>query len=274
MAIPPDRIVTLLTDFGLSDGYVAAMKGVILDIHSQARIVDISHQIAPQQVAQASFVAQTAWPYFPPGTVHVAVVDPGVGSERRAIVLVNERAVFVGPDNGVLSSALPDSCRPAALAPEAVAVPDGTRVFELTERRYQLDSVSVTFHGRDIFAPAAAHLALGVRPELLGQPVDSIIALPPLRARKSADGSLQASVIHIDRFGNAVVSVRAEDLGGGQFSIQVAGRVVRGPVRTYAEAAGLAAIVGSAGYVEIALKDGDAAAALGVAVGDPVVVRG
>lgn len=270
MAAKP--IITLTTDFGLADPYVAAMKGVILGLNPRATIVDISHDVRPQRLLQAVFITGAAWSSFPPDAVHVVVVDPGVGTERRALVIETSRGVFVGPDNGALSAALPDDTRPAAGC-EAVRPPAGSRAFAITNRRYLREPVSATFHGRDVFAPAATHLSLGVAPSELGEPVDAVLAFAPLRALRRLDGTLQAQIVHIDRFGNAITDVRAEDLPDGAFSIELAGRSVPGPVRTYAGAAGLAAIVGSSGYVEIALPNGNASVTLGVDIGDSALLR-
>ena len=267
-------IITLTTDFGLADQYVASMKGVILGLNPRATIVDVSHEVEPQRLLQAVFLTQAAWPLFPPGAVHVVVVDPGVGSERRSIVLESPRGLFLGPDNGVLSAALPEEARPPAdVGLASVAVPPGRRAFTITNPRYLREPPSATFHGRDIFAPAAAHLTLGLPPEALGEPVEALLAFPSLRARRCHDGSLQAQVVHIDRFGNVVTDVLAEDLPEGGFVVELAGQSVAGPVRTYAEATGLTALVGSSDYLEVALPNGSAAQALGVDIGDAALVR-
>jgi hypothetical protein len=273
-ADPQRPIVTLTTDFGLTDPYVAAMKGGLLSINPWLTIVDVTHDVLQGRVLQAVFLTQCAWPFFPADAIHVAVVDPGVGTERRAIALETPRGRYVGPDNGVLSSALPDAARPGASeAPGLMQLPAGYRGVSITNRRYMLEPVSATFHGRDIFAPAAAHLAVGVPIDDLGEQIDSIIALPPLRATRDADGSLRARVLHIDRFGNVITDVRAVDLPEAPFVVDIAGRAVPGPVRTYAVATGLAAIVGSSGYLEIALPNGSAADELGVDIGAAAVLR-
>lgn len=269
-----DPVITLTTDFGLSDPYVAAMKGVILAINPRAAIVDVSHAVQPQRLLQAVFITQAAWPFFASDTVHVAVVDPGVGTERRAVVLVTPCGRFVGPDNGVLSAALPEEARPTSdPGPAPVALPAGYRAFAITNLRYLREPVSATFHGRDVFAPAAAHLSLGVAAEELGEPVKELLVFPPLRARRCADGALRGGVVHIDRFGNVVTDARVEDLPAGAFTVELAGRRVPGPVRTYAEAVELAALVGSAGYLEVVRPDGSAADELDVHIGDAVLVR-
>ena len=269
------RIITLTTDFGLADPYVAAVKGAILSVNPQATVVDISHEVAPQRIVQAVYLAGCAWPHFPPGSIHVAVVDPGVGTERRAVIVEGPGGLYVGPDNGVLSAALPEEARSMARGegPAAIPLPQGYRAFLIAEARFLRQPVSDTFHGRDVFAPAAAHLSLGVSPEEFGQRVGSLLALPPIRAEHRADGALVGRVLHVDRFGNLVTDVRAEDLPRGRLLVEIVGQTVGGPARTYAEAEGLTALVGSSGYLEVAEPGGSAAASLGAGVGEAVVVR-
>ncbi len=257
-------IITLTTDFGLTDGYVGAMKGVILGIVPTATIVDISHDIAPQDVRGAAYVLYAVCPYFPVGTVHLAVVDPGVGSQRPAIAVQIERATFVAPDNGVLSYALADQ--------------EVTGIVELTNRRYQRPSISHTFHGRDVFAPVAAHLARGLPLAELGSPRSEIVTLPLPRPQRRADGALVGQVIHIDRFGNLITSVREREMAwpvGEGVVVEVGGRAISGIRPTFASV-GVGepvAYVGSSGHVEVAVRQGNAARVLGVQVGDDVVVR-
>ena len=267
-------IITLTTDFGLADSYVGEMKGVILGINAQASIVDISHAVQPQRILQAVFMTQVAWRSFPTGAIHVSIVDPGVGTDRRAIALVTPRGHFVGPDNGVLSAALPEEARPQSPGgPTTVAVPAGCRAFTITNPQVLREPLSATFHGRDVFAPAAAHLSLGMPAETLGEPVDDLLAFPPIRAQRRADGALQAEVVHVDRFGNLVTDARAEDLPEGPFTVELAGRRVPGPVRTYAEATGPAALVTSSGYLAVFQPNGSAAETLGVEIGDGALLR-
>lgn len=272
--LPPSPIITLTTDFGLSDPYVAAMKGVLLEINPRAILVDISHDIRPQQILQATFVTQATWPYFSAGATHLVVVDPGVGTERRAVALATPSGYFVGPDNGVLSAALSDEARPGATGePKTVTLPAGYRAFSITNSRYLRGPVSATFHGRDVFAPAAAHLSRGVPIDELGEQLDAIIALPPLRAGRQPDGSLSGLVVHVDRFGNVITDIRAEDLPAREFVVELHRCRVAGPVRTYAEATVLSALVGSSGYLEIAVSNGNAARELGVDIGDATMLR-
>ncbi len=264
-------LITLLTDFGTRDTYVGQMKGVILSIVPGVQIVDLTHEVAPQRVEEGAFLLETALAAFPPGTIHLAVVDPGVGTARRAIAVATARAVFVGPDNGLLSAALPEAARP----PEGVAsvpVPEGIVAVELQNPAYRRAVVSATFHGRDIFAPAAAHLAAGLPLQALGPRIMELIALPPFRARRRPDGSLEAEIVSIDRFGNAITTARAADLPAEGFTVHVGGYAVPGPARTYAEAQGTAALVGSSGYLEIAVPGGSAAAALALRLGDRVSI--
>src|SRR3990172_6386438 len=216
----PAAIITLTTDFGLSDSYVAAMKGVMLGINPRALLIDVTHDVRPQQIVQAAFLTQAAWPHFPDGAIHLAVVDPGVGAGRRAVALETPRGCFLGPDNGVLSAALPDELRPAR-TPAPTVVPPGYRAYAITEPRYMLRPVSATFHGRDVFAPAAAHLSLGVPIGDRGGRLEALTALPPLRAQRAPDGALHGRVLHIDRFGNAITDIRAADLPAQELAVGV-----------------------------------------------------
>lgn len=263
-------IITLTSDFGLSDPYVAAMKGVILSIDPAVTIVDVTHDIRPQQVEEAVFLLEAAAPYFPEGTVHVVVVDPGVGTERRALAVASPAGYFVGPDNGVLAVALPETARVAG----EVALPDGMRAVAIEPERLGRGEISMTFHGRDVFAPAAAHLALGVRVETLGEPVRSLVSLPPFRAKRDAGGALAGRVVHVDRFGNLVTDVRASDLARGAVSVEIAGRRIDGLSATYgAEKGRLVALIDSSGYLEIAVTQGSAADMLEAHIGTAVGVR-
>jgi hypothetical protein len=269
-------IITLTTDFGLEDPYVAALKGVILAINPQVTIVDISHAVRPQAIEQGAFLLASAWPYFPRDSIHLGVVDPGVGTQRRALAIRTPAATFVGPDNGLLSPALPDEVREAAWGhdqPVPVRLPAGYRAVSLTNEAYFRQPVSSTFHGRDIFAPVAAHVSLGVPLAELGPPAEEVLALAPFRARRQPDGSLRGRVIHIDVFGNLVTDVRCEDLPAGRPTVEVAGRRIAGLSLTYQESAEILAVVGSSGYLEIAAPGASAAELLGAALGMPVVVR-
>ena len=245
-------LVTLLTDFGTADGYVAEMKGVLLTTVPEAMLVDLSHEIPPQDVESARLALARCWRRFPPATVHLVVVDPGVGSSRRALAVASDDRFLVGPDNGVLSPAL-------LLA--------GARAVELPVP----PSASPTFHGRDVFAPAAALLATGAPIDTLGAPVSDATVRRTPEARRRADGALEGEVIAIDRFGNAVTNLLSRRGG----VLEVAGRSL--PVRrTYAdvERGAAVALCGSSGLVEVAVRDGSAATVLGLTRGMPVVWKG
>lgn len=275
--MPRRPVITLTTDFGTADAYVAAMKGVVLGINPEATIVDISHDVGPQQVGQAAFILSNAWPYFHPGTIHVVVVDPGVGTERRALLLASASAFFVAPDNGVLSYVIENSCGPAGdasiEAPSPRQLCPKLRAFALTQSRYWRSPVSRTFHGRDIFAPVAAHLSLGVTPEEMGEAVDSALAFAVPRPRREAPGVLVGHIVHIDHFGNLVTDVTEADIAAGVVSVEIAGRSIQRLSQTYARGQGLMALVGSSGHLEVAVRDSSAAKLLKAKVGDTLKVR-
>jgi S-adenosylmethionine hydrolase len=258
------RVITLLTDFGLEDGYVAAMKGVIAGIAPEAHVVDVTHLVPPQDVAFARFRLLTVARFFPPGTIHVAVVDPGVGTARQAVAIrCRSGSCLVGPDNGLLSGAL-EADPPLA-------------VVQLTEPRFwRTATPSATFHGRDVFAPVAAHLARGVPLEALGPavPAEGLEMLelqPPTPVAGGVDGAVQAT----DRFGNLISNVPAALLpGDGSWRASIRGRTLAGH-RTYADVppGELLALVGSHGFVEVAVHRGDARRTLGTTVGERVEIR-
>jgi hypothetical protein len=244
-------VVTLLTDFGTADGYVAEVKGVLLTSAPGVQVIDLSHDIPPHEVDAARLAVARYWRRFPPGTIHLVVVDPGVGSARRAIAVLSDGRFLVGPDNGVLS--------PALLVP-------GARAISLEVPA----DAAPTFHGRDVFAPAAAALARGTPLDSLGGPLDEPEIRRTPEAVKEVDGWLRGEVIVIDRFGNAVTNL----LGVHGGDVRVGAREI--PLRrTYADVApGEAlALVGSSGLIEIAVRDGNAAATLGLARGAVVRVR-
>lgn len=258
-------IITLTTDFGLADGYVGTMKGVILGIDPTATIVDISHEIPPQDVCEAAYTLYAAYPYFPQGTVHVVIVDPGVGSERRAIALRTSRATFVAPDNGVLSY---------VVAREMVE-----EIVDLTNSRYHLSPVSCTFHGRDIFAPAAAHLARGIPLAEFGAPLTEVIVFPLPRPQVRPDRTIVGQVIHVDRFGNLITNIMVADLADSyplrEAVVEIKGQSIRGIVTTYAEVAPgeLLALIGSSDHLEISVSGGSASQALQAKMGDEVWLK-
>lgn len=253
------RRVTLLTDFGTGDGYVGAIKGVIASIAPAAPIDDASHDIPPGDVAAAAWTLARYWRLYPPGTVHLVVVDPGVGGDRRPLAAEVDGRLFVAPDNGVLTRVL------------AEAAPGG--IFLIANERYRRSRVSATFHGRDLFAPAAAYLAQGIAPAELGPPVSDPVLLPlrePVRSGNRAIGE----VVHVDRFGNLITNLPATWLAGA-VDVRITGRSV-GPLRrAYVGAApgDLLALVGSADLLEVAARDASAAALLGVGRGETVIVE-
>lgn len=270
MSDPP--VITLTTDFGLSDPYVAAMKGAILSLNPRVVLVDVTHDVQPQRVEQGAFLLELTLPHLPQDAVHLAVVDPGVGTERRALAVEGEQGTFVGPDNGLLSAALPPDARAGLTQPRHIALPRGLTAVSLSEERFHRQPVSETFHGRDVFAPVAAHLSLGAPLSDFGPPIGEMLALPPFRAHRGEDDTLTGRVLHVDRFGNLITDVRSEDLPSLPV-VEIAGRRIDAVARTYGTADALSAIVGSAGYLEIALPGGSAAAELSVEIGEPVIVR-
>ena len=255
-------VITLTTDFGQADGYVGAMKGVILSICPAAVLVDISHQIHPQAVEQAAYVLSTAAAYFPPGTVHLVVVDPGVGSERRPIAVQTARSTYVSPDNGVISLALTQD-------PVRQAV-------HLTKSSYHLSPASATFHGRDIFAPAAAHLACGTALDDMGEtlPVSELVELPIHAPQPQPGGGWRCAILHVDRFGNLITNFRIQSHQRG-LKVSAGGRWIEQLSRTFADVdpGDLLAYAGSNGYLEIAIREGSAADTLSLDAGDPVQIE-
>jgi S-adenosylmethionine hydrolase len=274
-------IITILTDFGVTDGYVAAVKAVILNINPRVVLVDVTHEIPPQDVQSGAFVLSTVYRYFPPGTIHLTVVDPCVGTDRAAVIVDTGEALYVTPDNGLLSFLLADKREPAAfgIVPVdqagtfPVEVPQRWRVVKIAESRYWLPKPSRTFHGRDIFAPVAAYLSLGEPIERFGPMVDTIRSFEVPFARKLPDGTLGGEVIHVDRFGNLITCVKAEELPRGQLVFEVGGYRIQGLSQSYAEGHGLTAVVGGTGYIEVALPGGSATAMTGLGVGSPITVE-
>jgi len=244
------RLITLLTDFGTADGYVGEMKAVLATLAPSATIVDVAHDVSPHDVDGARLALARYWRRFPEGTVHLVVVDPGVGSDRGALAASSEGRFLVGPDNGVLSPALLH----AGARCVSLSIPSGA---------------APTFHGRDVFAPAAAQLALGASLETLGAVEDGPVIRRTPEATRREDGAVQGEVITVDRFGNAVTNLLA--MRGGRVQVNGLSLALR---RTYSEAqAGEAlALVGSSGLVEIAVRDGNAAEQLGLRRGSSVAL--
>jgi S-adenosylmethionine hydrolase len=257
--------VTLTTDFGLSDGYVGAMKGVLASLAPEARVVDIAHDLAAQDVLGGAMALAQAAPYFPAGTVHVAVVDPGVGGPRAEVIVAAGGQLFVGPDNGLL----------------ALAAPEPRRVFRIAAASFRSARPSPTFHGRDIFAVAAGRLAAGAAPEAAGPELARLAPLPFEIARWAGE-VIEGSVLHVDRFGNLLTSIATHvlsDSAGGvadEVELETPTGILRAPrVRTYADVAPGAALayLGSSGWLELGLRDGSLAERSGARVGSRVRVR-
>jgi len=271
-------IITLTTDFGLSDAYVAAMKGVILGINPEAKLVDICHTIKPQNIPQAAFVLSTAYQFFPQRTIHLVVVDPGVGTERRAIILRTPSADFVAPDNGVLSYVIRESSvKPVADIDnlQQRELEPGLEAVAITKSQFWRTQVSPTFHGRDIFAPVAALLSLGFPPVDFGEAITSLTMLPLPQPHRRPDGSLVGHVLHIDNFGNLITNIKSSDLPPTKqpITIEIGDQVISELSRTYAEGKGLLALIGSSGYLEVSLKGGSASAFLDAEVGSEVKLK-
>ena len=253
-------LITLLTDFGLKDHFVGVMKAVIATIAPRARVIDLTHEIAPYQLCQARFALAQSWPYFPKRTIHVVVVDPGVGTARRPILVETANHRFIGPDNGIFSDLLD--------------LP-GTRVRHVANTKLFLPKVSATFHGRDIFAPVAAHLAAGVAASRVGPLVTDAIKLPPQRAVQTSERTWTGQVVCVDRFGNLTTNLsltELPDLTRRRFVLQLGSAELSALAPNYASGpAGQAiAVAGSSGYIEIAVNQNSAASRLGLGCGAPV----
>lgn len=253
-------IIALLTDFGTKDYFIGAMKGIILSINSEAKIIDITHEIEPQNIQSAGFVLASCYQNFPSKTIFISVVDPGVGSERRAILVETEKYYFIVPDNGLLSLVLANE--------------SDYRVFELTNPQFFNHPVSNTFHGRDIFAPVAAWLSKGIKPDEFGNEIkDFVINNAPIPERIS-DIEIDGQIIHIDNFGNLITNLRKEHLSEN-FTVQVNGNNISKHQTFYAEAEinELFTIWGSADYLEIVGYQSSARDLLKVKSGDKVIVK-
>ena len=256
-------IITLLTDFGTTDHYVASLKGVMLSINPHCTLIDITHQVSPQDIKEGAFTLANAYSFFPKGTIHLSVVDPGVGGSRRAILVVTQDYFFVGPDNGLFTLAAPK---------EQVR-----QVVALTNKKFFLPKVCTTFHGRDLFAPVAAHLSLGVKPEAFGNELDSWVELdfgkPRIKARE-----LTGEILHIDVFGNLISNINEDEFfrfaKDHPFIIKVGKRTIHGLKRGYWGGKGNEpiALFGSGGFLEISVREGNAQKVLGIKRGDPIQI--
>lgn len=257
-------IITLTTDYGTNDHLVGVMKGVILRINPDAQIVDITHQVAPFDLLEGALAIANAYVYFPPRSIHVVVVDPGVGTERRPLLVSGQNQYFLAPDNGVLSGVYEKE--------------QNVVVRHLTSEHYFAQPVSRTFHGRDVFAPVAAWLSKSWQPASMGEEISDYkkFAMPK---PKEADGLKKGVVLKVDNFGNLITNFRAEDLSPetlekGELSLQVGGHPITRLVPTFANGnAGEAiAFIGSSGYLEIGVNRGNAAKTLGIGRGTPVML--
>lgn len=258
------HLVTLITDFGVADTYAGVLKGVILSISPACSIVDITHQIPPQDVRAACFALSTAYAYFPQGTIHLVVVDPGVGGKRRPLLIETEDYFFIGPDNGVFT---------------AILVKPGLKsVIEITNGKYFLAEVSSTFHGRDIFAPIAAHLANGCPLSRFGTPVSDYVLLDWPQPSVIKPGEAQGTIIHIDRFGNLVTNFPRDYIkqitGKRAFRIECAGVVITQivPAYSHTQPGELCGVFGSSNYLEISVTNGSARDILNARPGDCVKI--
>jgi S-adenosylmethionine hydrolase len=259
-------LITLLTDFGTADYFVGAMKGVILSINPNARIVDITHEIPPQDILSGAFTLSAVYKDFPEDTIHVAVVDPGVGSLRRPILVSGGNQFFIGPDNGLFSFVYEREPR--------------ARVFHLTNEDYFRRPVSATFHGRDVFAPIAAALAKGIAPEHLGVEIRDYVRLPEIKPQAAGGGTIEAAILHIDRFGNCITNLTrdslTEEMIARGVTLTISGREIACFRHFFAEGKEepdeLFAIWGSTGFLEIAAFRASAAKILEVQAGQEIIV--
>lgn len=260
----PRGTITLLTDFGLQDHFVPAMKGVILSLNPEVAIIDISHSIPPQDVFSAAFVLGQTYAYFPPYTIHLAVVDPGVGTGRKAIAASAGGHYFVAPDNGILTYVLERE--------------EDAKVYELTADHYFRKPVSSTFHGRDIFAPVAAWISRNTSLHQLGSEFDNPVRLNLPQVTRIRDNLIKAAVIAVDHFGNLITNLKPEDLpaygapGSAPCKLLASQKEIASFRKTYAEGAEgeVFVVPGSTGHLEIVVRNGSAAATLGIAAGTPI----
>jgi len=253
-------IIALLTDFGSRDYYVGAMKGVILSVNAQAIIVDITHEIPPQDIRSAGFTLRACYKNFPAKTIFAAIIDPGVGSNRRAILAETENYRFVAPDNGLLSFVFEEETN--------------FRVFELTNKKFFAPKVSRTFHGRDIFAPVAAHLSKGMQPNEFGREINDFVCFKTAKPVRISETEIEAEIVHADNFGNLITNLRQSDLPEN-FRLEVNGEIIERQRKFYAEAAKdeVFIILGSAGFLEISANQNLAQEILRVRVGEKILLK-
>lgn len=256
-----NRVLTLLTDFGDQDSYVGVMKGAIAQVNPKLTIIDLTHHIPPQNIAAARFNLMNAYPYFPLETVHIAVVDPGVGSQRRAIAVQLADGFLVGPDNGIFSGVLTLS---SAIAAVELSNPDYWRI----------PAPCSTFHGRDVFAPVGAYLASGVPLTDLGKTIDLITLVHlPIAPAVQVGSRIQGAVQYVDHFGNLITTIPGSSVKACHWSINIHTQVIPGK-QTYSdiERGNLLALVGSHGWIEIAVNQGSASSQLQAELGDMVEI--
>lgn len=264
MNLDPCRVITLMTDFGTNDHFVGVMKGVILNINPKVRIVDITHAIPPQDVHSAAFLLDSTYRYYPDGTIHVIVVDPGVGSRRRGIICQTDTAYFVCPDNGILSYVLGNDT--------------AHRLVALSNSDYWLPEVSNTFHGRDIFAPVAAHLSRGISLSQFGDTVNNV-ARQPVHIPQVTKTAIVGSVIWVDHFGNLITNLSCDMLESfgmdSGYVIRAGSAEIRQLNSAYAdsEKGECLAIIGSSGFLEISVNQGSAAHVLGLKRNDEIEIQ-
>ena len=252
--------IVLLTDFGTRDYFVGAMKGAILSINESVHLIDITHEIEPQNITSAAFMLRACYRDFMVGTIFVAVVDPGVGSARRAILVETEDYFFIAPDNGLLSFVFDET--------------ENFRVFELTDRQFFARTISSTFHGRDVFAPVAAHLSNGVKADEFGARIEDFVRLEESRPRRISGKEIEAEIIEIDRFGNLITNLKREDLPES-FALRIGQTRIERLRRFFAEDSGgeVFMIYGSAGFLEIAAFRNSAKNLLRAEIGHKITVE-
>jgi len=267
MATRACRPITLLTDFGQDDTFVGIMKGVILGILPQASIVDLCHNLPSCDVAEAAFLLYITYSYFPAQSIHLVVVDPGVGSPRRPLLVAADNYFFIAPDNGVLSYIFDKA--------------DPSQVYEITAKHYFLSAQSATFHGRDIFAPVAAYLSKGIEPEAFGSEIDDYVKIPLPSPHEVGEGVMAGEILHVDRFGNLITDISHEHLARLQekreearLALKLGDTMIEGLRSFYGEGekGKLEAIIGSSGYLEIFVNQGNASLVAKKRKGDPVTV--
>lgn len=252
------RIITLLTDFGLKDPYAGIMKAVIYSINPDACIIDLTHEITPHDIFEGAFCLMQSSGYFPEGTIHVAVVDPGVGGLRKNLIIETGACMYVVPDNGIAALSAGNSA-------------DNIKIYEINNPKYLLKNISSTFHGRDIFAPAAAYLSKGVKPKKIGTRINKYqnISIPAL---KKSGNILSAEIIHIDRFGNLITNA-GNEIADSIDCIEIKGERITSISNSYEDSAsGLLAIIGSAGFLEISVRGQSAADIIDAKKGDIISI--